>query len=249
MAGSDRLDSVRLRIGIPTDQTATALRRLATEQFRPASGLVHLLDYPVGTGPPGMGTDLVVAVRTTEDVSRLWVRIHHVSRLRLVGRWAQYRDRHDAVLRVEEERNAVRRELTASLSGPGDHVLELVDRGADIRHLLSADQLAFVQDCAATRLPPGPLVAYGPVRALGWPVAIDAQIARVRRWRYPADPGSPEAVDLVEVSACVLASEAGFLVPVLAGSLRRRGIDPDLEPAWLEERALTGIKSRPVDRS
>jgi hypothetical protein len=238
-SGVNRLDAVRIRIGVADAQTGQAVEALGLQSIASRSTL-HLLDYRPGPAPPSLAsTGVTISVHDSGDLSLLTVQVRHVRQEQLHPRWAAFYGRDDETLRVEEERDRTRRVLTASFTVRHPHPTQALT-GADLRltDLLTPRQWSFLQDCAPGQPQPGPLALFGPIPVLSWTVGLDLVDATVSRWQLPTkDHGTGPALDLVEVSRRSLPAEAGFLYPALAASIRRCGLDPDGDVPWLEVRA------------
>jgi hypothetical protein len=132
-----------------------------------------------------------------------------------------------------------RRVLAASFTVRYEHAVPAL-AGADLRltDLLTPRQWSFMQDCAPGPPQPGLMDPLGPIPVLSWTISLDRIDATMSRWRLPGtEGGTGPAPELAEVSRRSLPTEAGFLFPALAASMRRRGLDPDGDVPWLETRA------------
>jgi hypothetical protein len=104
----DRLDAIRIRIGIEPDQVPWALRALRSAQLDPARDIVYLLERPAGAPALEQG-GVSVIMKVCDDAHRLIVQVRRVLRARLGTRWTEFFERDGEVLRIEEERDGVRR--------------------------------------------------------------------------------------------------------------------------------------------
>jgi hypothetical protein len=248
-SGMNRLDAVSIRIGLADAQTGQAVEALGLRSIRPSRSTVHLLDFRAGPAVSSLASaGVTISVHDFADLSLVTVQVRHIQQKDLHPRWAAFYDRDGETLSVEEERDGTRRILVASFTvrcKPSASALT----GAELRltDLLTPRQWSFLQDCAPGPPQPGPLDLLGPIPFLSWTVSLDGVDATVSRWRLPTPDGRIEpALDLVEVSRRSLPAEAGFLYPVLAASIRRRGLDPDGGVPWLEMRAarwFAGIRA------
>ncbi len=238
--GMNRLDAVTIRIGLADTQTEHAAEALGLRSIRPACSTLHLIDYHPGSAPSSLASaGVTISVHDAGDRRLLAVQVRHVRQERLHPRWHAFYGRDGETLRVEEERDSTRRVLAASLSVPVRRAAQALS-GADLRlvDLLTPRQWSFLQDCAPGQPQAVPLSPFGPIPVLSWTVRLDGVDATVSLWRRPTtDDGTEPALDLMEVSRRSLSAEAGFLYPALAGSMRRRGLDPDGGIPWLEMRA------------
>ena len=239
-SGVNRLDAVRIRIGLGDAQTKQAVEGLGLQSITPSRSVLHLLDYRPGPALPTLASaGVTISVHDSGDLSLLTVQVRHIRRQRLHPRWAAFYGRDEETLRVEEERDRTRRVLAASLTVRNQHPGH-ARTGTDLRlaDLLSPRQWAFLHDCAPGQPQPRPLTPLGPISVLSWPVRLDLVDATVSRWQHrTTDDGTEAGLDLMEVSRGSLPAEAGFLYPALAASIRRRGLDPDGSVPWLEMRA------------
>jgi hypothetical protein len=236
----NRLDAVRIRIGLGEAQTKQAMEGLGLQSITPSRSMLHLLDYRPGPALPTLvSAGVTISVHDSGDLSLLTVQVRHIRRQRLHPRWAVFYGQDEETLRVEEERDRTRRVLTASLTARSPHPGHAWT-GADLRlaDVLSPRQWSFLHDCVPGRPQPRPLTPLGPISVLSWTVRLDRVDVTVSRWQHRAtDGGTETGLDVMEVSRGSLPAEAGFLHPALAASIRRRGLDPDGSVPWLEMRA------------
>jgi hypothetical protein len=235
-----RLDAVTIRIGLPGPQTGRAAEALGLPGITPSRSTLHLIDYRPGSAPSSLASaGITVSIHDSGNMSLLTVQVRYVRPTRLPPRWAAFYGQNGETLRVEEERDSTRRVLAASYSAPSQRAAQALT-GADLRltDLLTPSQSSFSRDCAPGQPRAVPLDLFGPIAVLSWTVRLDRVDATVNVWRLPAarDETRP-AVELMEVSRRSALAEAGFIYPVLAASIRRRGLDPDGGVPWLEMRA------------
>lgn len=238
-AGTSRLDGITIRIGLaaPTEHTVEAL---SLPSIRSSRSTLHLIDYRPGSAPSSLASaGVTIAVHDVDGLRQVTVQVRHVRSAQLYPRWADYYGRDGETLRIEEERDSTRRVLAATLTVPRELPAEAL-AAADLRlpDVLTPTQRSFMQDCAPGRHRPVPLDPFGPIQVLSWAVRLDRVDAAVSLWRLPAtDDRAGPGGDLMEVSRRSSPTEAGFLYPALAASIRRRGLDPDGGIPWLEARA------------
>lgn len=247
-SGRNRLDAVRIRIGLADAQAGQAVKALGLRSITPSRSTLHLLDYSPDCAPPSLASaGVTISVRDSGDLSLLTVQARHVRREHLHPRWLGFYSGDDETLRFEEERDRTQRVLAASFTARRRYPAQSLTR-ADLllTDLLTPRQLSFLQDCAPRQPQSGPLAPFGPIPVLSWSVRLDLVDATVSQWQLPpADHRAGTALDLVEVSRGSFPSEAGFLYPALAASLRRRGLDPDGGVPWLEMRAARWLRESP----
>jgi hypothetical protein len=231
----ERLDAIRIRIGIEPTQVRWAMHALASAPLRPARDTVYLLERPAGA-PALEQSGVSVLIKVCDHGHQLVVQVRRVLRARLGKRWTEFFERDGEVLEIEEERDGVRRILTASLVSPGAEPSAMLSRPAMApADVLSPRQCAFLEDCSVVHLRESTLRPLGPITVRSWTVLLAGLETRACRWTFD-DPEGPgfEAFAL----ACRTAPErAEFVRPVLASAVRALGIDPDGGAAWPEARA------------
>jgi hypothetical protein len=238
-AATNRLDAVTIRIGLADDQTERAAEALGLPSIRPSQSTLHLIDYRAGSAQSSLASSgVTISLLDSGDMSLLTVQVRHVRQAQLHPRWVAFFGQDGETLRVEEERDGTRRVMAASLSVPGKHLARpLTSSDLRLTDLLTPTQRSFLQDCAPGLPRPGLLSPFGPILVRSWTVRLDGVDATVSLWQLPARGETEPALDLMEVSRRSLPAEAGFLLPALAASMRRRGLDPDGGFPWLEMRA------------
>jgi hypothetical protein len=231
----DRLDAIRIRIGIEPDQVPWALRALRSAQLDPARDIVYLLERPAGAPALEQG-GVSVIMKVCDDAHRLIVQVRRVLRARLGTRWTEFFERDGEVLRIEEERDGVRRVLTASLASPlGDPSTMLTRPTVAPTDVLSPRQRAFLDDCSVVRLRDRPLRLFGPITVRSWTVQLAGFTTRACWWTFDDPDGT--GFEAVALASRTRPERAEFVRPVLASALRGLGIDPDGGAAWPEARA------------
>lgn len=231
----ERLDAIRIRIGIEAGQESMTLRALGPVQPNATRDTVYLLDRPAGALALGQ-SGVSMIIRICDGKHRLVVQVRRVLRARLHAGWAEFFDRDGEVLRIEEERDAVRRVLTASLASPGANPSVILAQPmvapADV---LSPRQRAFLADCSAVRLHDRPLRLLGPITVQSWSESLARLEVRACRWTFD-DPDGP-GFEAFALECRATPDRAEFVHPVLAAAVRGLGIDPDGGAPWPEERA------------
>ena len=236
----ERLDSIRIRIGIEPAQVRWAMHALGTARLHPDRDIVYLLDRPAGAAPLERG-GVSVIMKIRADTHRLVVQVRRVLRARLGTRWTEFFQRDGEVLRIEEERDSVRCVLTASLARQGGKPSTVLTRPTVAAvDVLSPLQRAFLEDCSVVRLRGSALRPLGPITVRSWTVLLSGLETRACQWTFDAPDGSGfEAFAL----ACRTSPERADLVrPVLASAVRGLGIDPDGGTAWPEARAAAYLR-------
>jgi len=234
----NRLDAVTIRIGLPDTQKYRAVETFGLPWITPSRSTLHVIDYRPGSAPSSLASaGVTISIHDSGDLSLLTVQVRHVWPTRLPARWTAFYGRNGETLRIEEERDSTRRVLAASYSAPSRLAARaLADADLRLTDLLTPSQLSFSRDCAPGQPRAVPLDLFGPITVLSWTVRLDRVDATVTVWRLPAVHDEP-AAELMEVSRRSALTEAGFIYPVLAASIRRRGLDPDGGIPWLEMRA------------
>ena len=232
---SDRLDAIRLRIGVESGQTADALRVLGSGHPNLSQDRVYLLDQPASPSALDQ-SGVTVMMRVFAEAHRLVVQVRYVSRTRLTARWAEFRKRDDETLTIEEERDRVRRVLTASLSSAqGNPSILLTNQDLAPADVLSARQRDFLDDCSVLRLRDLPVRLLGPITVHSWSEFIAGLETTASRWTHN-DPGGL-GFDALVVCCRTTPDRAALTLSMLASGLRALGIDPDGGVDWPEERA------------
>jgi hypothetical protein len=228
--GTGRLDTIKIKATVATDEVRTALAAYHLSASTARSYEIYFCEQPSRLGLlPLLDNAVILRVRRhLKGLGDVTVKLRPCRPEQLPSEWSTFRHSADHQLRIKGDWAHDRRTVAASLvySVPGDHIRQVLESSPpDLRRLISARQRKYLAEC--TVIDPGleDLYLLGPIEARRWWLSEPRYNISAERWtvRIPHDPSG---LDFLELSVTAEPDDAALVQPAFLASIRHRGLDP-----------------------
>ncbi|WP_149826031.1 hypothetical protein [Streptomyces tailanensis] len=240
-SGSDRLDSVDIKVTFSGAGAAAATRALAPDTGG-ARRRVYFCEALARSTAPGqlplLDAGLILRLRAGSGRGgAATAELRPCRRSRLSERWLRFREQGPDSFHLADAWSGDRRVLSAALvSDCGRTAVEAAATGAKPLELVFSDrQRAFLADCADITVGFGSLNILGPVHTVRWRgVRLDHHEVTLEYWTLAgaaadSTAGADSALEWLEVSKRVAPEGAEVVQASLTALLKGKGLDPDLD--------------------
>ncbi|MDX2935372.1 hypothetical protein [Streptomyces ipomoeae] len=234
-SGSDRLDSVEIKVTFSGAGAAAATRALAPDTGG-ARRRVYFCEALARSTAPGqlplLDAGLILRLRAGSGRGgAATAELRPCRRSRLSERWLRFREQGPDSLCLTNVWSGDRRVLSAALvSDCGRTAVEAAATGAEpLASVFSDHQRAFLADCADTAVGFGSLSVLGPVHTIRWRgIRLDHHEVTLERCGLAADGDDDDPLQWLEVSKRVAPEGAEVVQASLTALLKAKGLEPDL---------------------
>lgn len=245
-SGSDRLDSVDIKVTFSGAGAAAAARALAPD-IGGARRRVYFCEALARSTAPGqlplLDAGLILRLRAGSGRGgAVTAELRPCRRSRLSERWLRFREQGPDSFHLSDAWSGDRRVLSAALvSDCGRTAVEAAATGAQPLELVFSDrQRAFLADCADITFGFGSLNILGPVHTVRWHgVRLDHHEVTLERWTLGG--AADHTLEWLEVSKRVSPEGAEVVQASLTALLRAQGLEPDLDSGFRVRRMLEAL--------
>ncbi|MGW0708655.1 hypothetical protein ACWD4G_22340 [Streptomyces sp. NPDC002643] len=245
-SGSDRLDSVEIRVTFSGAGAAAATRALAPDTGG-ARRRVYFCEALARSTAPGqlplLDAGLILRLRAGSGRGgAATAELRPCRRSRLSERWLRFREQGPDSLGLSDVWAGDRRVLSATLTSACDRtaVEAAVTGGKPLTSVFSAHQQDFLTDCADTAVPFDSLTVLGPVHSTRWLTArLDHHEVTLEHCGLAAAGHEDDhPLQWLEVSKRVSPEGAEVVRASLLALLKAKDLDPDLDSGIRLRRVL-----------
>ncbi|MDX3133588.1 hypothetical protein PV367_28275 [Streptomyces europaeiscabiei] len=257
-SGSDRLDSVEIKVTFSGAGAAAATGALAPDTGG-ARRRVYFCENLARSAAPGqlplLDAGLILRLRAGSGRGgAVTAELRPCRRSRLSERWLRFRERGPDSFHLAGAWSGDRRVLSATfVSDCGRTAVEAAAAGSAPLDLVFSDsQRAFLADCADIDVGFGSLDVLGPVHTVRrHGVRLDHHEVTLEHWTLPAGRGDAEGVPLewLEVSERVAPEGAEVVQASLTALLKGKGLEPDLGSGIRVRRVLEELVAQGARRA
>ncbi len=228
--GATRLDTIKIKATIATDEVGTALAAYHLSGSTARSHEIYFCEQPSQLGLlPVLDSAVVLRIRQyREGPGDVTVKLVPCKPGLFRGQWSTFRRSAHHELRIKGDWTHDRHIVAASLvrSVPGDHLREALNSGPDdLGRLVSTRQRRYLAECANLDVNMDNLCLLGPVKARRWRLRAPRHDITAERWTVSI-PSDLSALDFLELSVTAEPEDAALVEPAFLAMIRRRGLDP-----------------------